>query len=119
LPKVVGPVDPTLPIEINISGMTPHVFAYKLWWRDATSTTWADLGDGSTGDQQPDFHQHAFTKGSQLFHWIGVGGKPNCAYDAIITLSQGGRVLPNGLVHVTGTTSAKGAAVQQDWANFV
>jgi hypothetical protein len=119
VPKVVGPVDPDKPIDINVSGMSPHVFAYKLWWRDATSTDWAELGQGSTGDQQPDFYRHAFSKGAQLFHWLGVGGKANSGYDAIVTLSQGGRVLPNGLVQISGTTNDKGSDVQQDFANFV
>jgi hypothetical protein len=119
MPRVVGPVDPALSIDINVGGMTPHVFGYKLWWRDAASSAWADLGNGTTGDEQPDFYQHTFSAGAQLFHWIGVGGKPNSHYDAIITLSQGGRVLPNGLVHIIGTTNAKGVDVSQDWVNFI
>jgi hypothetical protein len=40
-------------------------------------------------------------------------------YSGIITLSQGGRVLPNGLVGLDGQTDAKGVDVQQDWVNFV
>jgi hypothetical protein len=116
--RIVGPVNPALPIDINVSGMSPHVFAYRLWWRDGTSD-WSQIGEGSTGDQQPDHFRQSFSSGAQLFHWIGVAGNPNSVYSGIITLSQDGRVLPNGLVSVDGQTNAKGVDVQQDWANFL
>jgi hypothetical protein len=119
MPKVIGPMDPQVPIEINISGMTPHVFAYKLWWRDAANNTWMAFGQGNTGDQLPDFLQRPFTKGAQLFHWIGVAGRQTSQYDGIITVAQNGKVMQNGLIHVTGQTNAKGVDVQQDWANFL
>jgi hypothetical protein len=119
MPKVVGPVNQAVPLDINISGMTPHVFAYKLWWRDTANPNWTVIGQGSTGDQTPDFYQHAFAPGAQLFHWIGIAGKPNSSYDGIITIGQNGKVLMNGVVHVTGSTNAKGIDVQQDWMNFV
>jgi hypothetical protein len=119
MPRIVGPVDPSAPIDINVSGMSPHVVAYKLWWRDATTTNWTVIGEGSTGDQQPDHCQHAFTLGSQLYYWIGVGGKANSNYQAIITLSQGGKVLPSGLIDFSGQTNAKGVDTQEDWASFV
>ena len=118
MPRVVGPVDAALPIDINVSGMSPHVLAYKLWWREGT-TDWSDIGQGSTGDQQPDHFRQPFSTGAQLFYWIGVGGGGNSVYSGIITLSQGGRVLPNGLVGLDGQTDAKGVDVQQDWVNFV
>jgi hypothetical protein len=119
MPRVIGPVDQSALIDINISGMTPHVIAYKLWWRDALNTNWLVVGEGNTGDQTPDFCQHDFAKGGQLFHWMGLAGKPNSDYDAIITIGQGGRALLNGLIHVSGTTNAKGVDVQQDWINFL
>jgi hypothetical protein len=119
MPDIVGPVDPTQPIDVNISGLTPDVFAYRLWWRDTASPTWAVIGQGSTGDQQPDYYQQSFAKGAQLYYWIAVGGNANDDYDAIITLSQSGKALPSGLVHITGKTNAKGVDVQQDWLNFV
>jgi len=119
MPKVIGPLDQTLPIDINLSGLTPHVFAYKLWWRDIGSPAWVVVGQGSTGDQTPDFYQHAFAPGGQLFHWVGVAGRPNSNYDGIITIGQGGAVLMNGLVHVKGVTNAKGVDALQDWMNFV
>ena len=118
MPKVVGPTSPASPIDINVSGMSPHVVAYKLWWRDA-GTDWTVIGEGSTGDQQPDHFQRPFTAGAQLFYWVGVGGKASSEYRAIITLGQGGRALPNGLVDVAGRTNAKGVDTQQDWASFV
>lgn len=118
MPRVVGPVNATLPIDINVSGMSPHVISYKLWWRDTTSD-WSVLGEGTTGDQQPDHHRQPFKAGAQLFYWVGVGGTATSVYAGIITLSQDGRVLPNGLVSLDGQTNAKGVDVQQDWANFV
>jgi hypothetical protein len=119
MPHVVGPIDQNIPIDINISGMTPHVFAYKLWWRDDANATWSAIGEGSTGDQAPDFYQHAFAKGGQLYHWVGIAGQPNSRYDGIVTVGQSGRVMPNGLVHITGTANDKGVDVQQDWINFL
>jgi hypothetical protein len=118
MPRIVGPTTGATPIDINVSGMSPHVVAYKLWWRDA-KTEWTVIGEGSTGDQQPDHFQRPFTPGAQLFHWIGVGGNPNSNYQAIITLAQGGKALPNGLVDVSGQTNAKGVDTQQDWVSFI
>jgi hypothetical protein len=118
MPRVVGPTSPADLIDINVGGMSPHVVAYKLWWRDAAAD-WTLVGEGSTGDQQPDHFQRPFTTGAQLYYWIGVGGKPNSSYQAIVTLSQGGKVLPNGLVDVSGKTDASGVDTQEDVASFV
>ncbi len=119
MPRVIGPVDPAAPIDINISGMTPHVFAYKLWWRDMAHAEWTAMGEGSTGDQAPDFYQHACVDGGQIFYWIGIGGRANSQYDALIAIGQNGRIVQNGLIHVTGSTNGQGVDVQQDWMNFV
>ena len=118
MPKVVGPTSATSPIDINVSGLSAHVVAYKLWWRDAGSD-WSVIGQGSTGDQQPDHFQQPFTSGAQLFFWIGVGGKASSNYQAIITLGQAGKALPNGLIALSGQTNGKGVDTQQDWASFV
>jgi hypothetical protein len=119
MPRVVGPLDPDVALDINITGMTPHVFAYKLWWRDDAHADWTEIAEGSTGDQTPDFAQHAFAKGGQLFHWVGIAGQPNSQYDGIITVGQGGKVVANGVVHISGSANEKGVDVQQDWFNFV
>lgn len=119
MPKVIGPVNQGVPIDINIGGMTRHVVAYKLWWRDGANPNWAVIGQGTTGDQTPDFCQHDFSPGAQLFYWFGVAGKPNSEYDAIITIGQDGKVLVNGLVSMIGITNGKGVDARQDWINFV
>jgi hypothetical protein len=118
MPRIVGPVSPGIPIDINITGLSPHVVAYRLWWRDATSD-WTVIGEGSTGDQQPDHYRHAFATGAQLYYWIGVGGKPNSLYSALITLGQGGKVLSQGLITIDRRTNAKGVDTLEDWVNFV
>lgn len=118
MPTLVGPTIAAVPIDINVAGMSPHVVAYKLWWRDAASD-WTVIGEGSTGDQRPDHYQRPSTFGAQLFYWVGVGGNADSNYQAIITLAQGGRVLPNGLVSLTGQTDGSGADARQDWASFV
>lgn len=119
MPRVIGPVNQAVAIDVNIGAMTPHVVAYKLWWRETANPTWVVIAQGTTGDQTPDFCQHAFGLGAQLFYWFGVAGKPNSAYDGIITIGQDGKVLMNGLVSVPGTTNGKGVDVKQDWINFV
>jgi hypothetical protein len=122
MPRNVGPVTPGTPIDINISSLTPHtVIAYKLWWRSPDTAAWSLVGEGDTGDQQPDYW--TVTPGSnpgQLYYWIGVGSKnPNESYDALMTLGQGGQILSGGNVHVAGVTNAQEVAVVEDWVNAI
>ena len=118
MPRIVGPTNVAVPLDINVSGMSPHVCAYRLWWRQA-NTDWQVIAEGSTGDQAPDHVRHALAEGAQLAYWVGVAGNPNTSYQAIITLGQEGKALPNGLVGVEGRTNDAGVDVQEDWVSFV
>jgi hypothetical protein len=117
MPTIAGPTSPTLPIEVTIVASSPHVVAYKLWWRDTTSD-WTVIGEGATEEQSKDHYQRPFTKGAQLLYLLGIGGRPSSNFQVIVILSQDGEALPNGCVFVSGTTNTKGVGTWEDWASF-
>lgn len=120
MPLVTGPINPSLPLDINFHGLDTHVYAYTLWWRDPGGD-WVNIGTGGTGASN--HFQHAVVANSQLYYTVNVGtlaGQPmGQPYSAAFTLSQGGPTVGNGTVVVGGTTTASGVATQDDWVNFV
>jgi hypothetical protein len=117
MPSTVGPVNPALPIDINVTGLTAHVFVYRLWWRDATSN-WTVLGTGSTADNISDHYQLPHSPGLQVSYWFGIHGKPNSIYAGLLAFGQNGQTVPHGNVPIDDKADSKGNAVEEDWVNL-
>jgi hypothetical protein len=106
--------DPDSPMEINIVGQSPHVFAYRFWAREPGADEWKVIAEGHTADDEPDFHSTGpFPDQSRIAYWVGIGGNPETDYRAVVTFSQDGAVVHGGAEILTGRTSDKGGAVEE------
>jgi hypothetical protein len=123
VPNQAQRIDPDLPVDVNITGLSNHVLAYKMWFRTAATMPWQELGSGHTGDNVPDhllLHIPADRPG-QLYYWVGVGNPqaPNSAYNGLLTLGQGGMRLVGGSILLNGRTDEKGFDVKEDWSDIL
>jgi hypothetical protein len=118
MPQVVGPVDHGSPVVVSVRGLTPDVFAYRLWTRHGAAD-WLLLADGSTATAGPHEHQVPYAEGLQLYYWIGVGGHPNAPFECSLTLAQAGSAVATGSIAVKGHLDASGVAAVQDWVNVL
>jgi len=118
MPGTAGPAAPNQPVEVDVTGQTPQVFAYRLWSRVGAGS-WNMFGEGSTGDTVADHYQVSFQPGLQIYYWVGVAGRANSNFALYISLGQGTTTLPNGVVAVTGQTNDSGVARDEDYVNIV
>ena len=117
--KRVAVVDPTRPLQVNVANQSPHVVAYKIWVK-RPNTDWADVGEGQTADDKPDFHTTGpCPKGTVLDYWFGIGGNPLTAWSALVTLSQDAHIVEGGLCGETGTTDADGVDLRETEVTFI
>ena len=117
MPRNVGPIDPSTPIAIDVTGLSDHVVAYTFWSRPPTTDSWTQFADGHTGDNVPDHFTLNAMSQSQVYFWVGVGNprRPNSVYNALITVGQNGRRLPGGSILLTGKTDENGNDSIEDW----
>lgn len=112
-------LNPSKPLEVNVISHSPHVAAYRIWTRPAGGSGWTKVAEGSTADNVPDFFSTGpLTSGAKLHYWVGVGGNPATNYRIIVTLGQGGQILPDGTLVMQGTTNASGVDVLEDEVSF-
>jgi len=106
--------DDTATMDVNIVGQSPHVFAYKMWFREPTDDTWTKFGEGDTEDDVPD-HQGTgpHPDGTKVIIWVAAGGRPNSTYRFLLTFAQGGAIVVGGTVVRTGRTSADGGGARK------
>jgi hypothetical protein len=104
--------DAAQPVGINLSGKSPHVFAYRFWKKEPGENTYTVIRDGDTVDQIPDhFEVGKYPDGTRLAYWIGVAGRKNSAYRVSVIFAQNSKVPAGGDLTHNGSTSAKGGAV--------
>ena len=123
MPRQVRRIAPNAPVDINITVLSNHVLAYKMWFRTSSDMEWQELGSGHTGDNVPDhlvLTLPAHGPG-QLYYWIGVGNPQaaNSTYNGLLTIGQSGERLVNGSILVNCRTNAKGLAVVEDWSDIL
>ena len=117
--KRTAQVDPSVGLQINVVNQSPHVVAYKIWVKRPGSD-WKDIGEGQTADEVADFFDlDPQPKGTLLDYWFGIGGNPMTAWRALLTLSQGGRIVPGGLCSENGTTDDTGIDMRETEVTFV
>ena len=105
--------DSDKPIDINFVGQSPHVFAYRIWYRLPGEDSWTIIGDGDTQDDVPDYHGTGpHIDGTQIAIMVAIGGKKNSMYRYLITFSQDGAIAQGGAIQERGRTSADGGAVR-------
>jgi hypothetical protein len=105
--------DADKPIDINFVGQSPHVFAYRMWYRPPGEDDWTVIGEGDTQDDIPDHHvTRPHSDGTQIAIMAAIGGRPNSMYRYLITFSQEGAITQGGAIQERGKTSADGGAVK-------
>jgi hypothetical protein len=107
-------IDPAASIEVNFVTRSKHVVAYRLWDRDTAQGQWQVVADGHTADHVPDLVSvPKLPRGAQIAFWLGIGGDPNSQYEALVTVSQSGKILDNGSLIERGGANDKGVAEVQ------
>lgn len=119
MPKHIGPVDPTHPVEVTIAGLSDHIVAYALWRRDAGTTEWIAAGHGNTTDPVADTHAVLLAPGAQLYYWLGVMNprRSYAPFHVRLTLSQRDEPVPDGRIDVTGLTNISGNGSVEEWVD--
>jgi len=106
--------DPNLPIELNVTCTTPHVLAYKLWYRHP-GAGWVTIGQGATSDEKPDHYVTGpHPRGTEIVYIFRIGGNPRTYYRGHLAISQQSRVLQGGLILEEGWTDNDGLAGVQN-----
>lgn len=106
--------NPALPLEINIAGQSPHVFAYRFWHQQPGATTWSMFFEGHTADVTPDFVSAGpFPDATRIAYWIGIAGKPKSVFKVAVMIGQNGAAVVGGADIITAKTSDKGGAVAE------
>jgi hypothetical protein len=105
--------DPTVPIDVEVVGETPHVLAYKVWTKAPGEDRWTVAAEGHSEDEVPDAHAVGpLALGTLVAWWLGVGGRPESWFRAAIRFRQGGEILAGGERRVRGRTGSRGGAVR-------
>lgn len=105
--------DPSLPIDLEVAGETPHVLAYRVWTKAPGEKRWVVAFEGHSEDGVVDLQPIGpFARGTLVAWWLGVGGPPDSWFRAAIRFGQAGRILDGGERRVRGRTNRRGGAVR-------
>jgi hypothetical protein len=103
--------DPALPLDINVMGQSPHVVAYRMWFKKPGQTAWTRFAEGHTSDDISDHHTAGpFEDETKISYWLGIAGNAGTDYRAVVTFSQSGKIVEGGMCSEEGRTDANGGA---------
>jgi hypothetical protein len=101
--------DESLPHDVSFVGQSPHVFAYRMWFRRPDDEEWTEFALGDTDDDVPDHHMTGpHPDGSRIAINVAVGGKPNSTFRFIVSFSQDGGIVQGGTFVEAGRTGDNG-----------
>lgn len=108
LPSPVANGDTTAH-DVNFVGQSPHVFAYRMWFRRPADEEWTEFALGDTEDDVPDHHTTGpHPDGTRIAINVAVGGKPRSTFRFVVTFSQNGEVVQGGMFVESGRTGENG-----------
>ena len=111
--------DPTLPIDVDVAGETPHVVAYRLWTKAPGEDRWTVAAEGhSEGGTTGSHAIGPLAIGTLVAWWLGIGGRPGSWFRAAVRFGQGGALLEGGEHRVRGRTNDRGGAVRSGEAQL-
>lgn len=111
--------DPNLAIDLEVTGETPHVLAYRVWTKAPGEDRWTVAAEGHSEDGVPDLHAIGpLTRGTLVAWWLGIGGPAGSWFRAALRFAQNGRVLDGGARRVRGRTNDRGGAVRSGEARL-
>lgn len=114
--------DPILILEGTVSWnvvlSSPNAVAYRFWSRQP-GQDWEILVDGKLSDEIVDEGSFEAVKGTEFAYWFGIGSdKPIGPYSLATVLTQGGKVLVNGVLPEIGNVDETGLAMKQKTVTF-
>ena len=119
----VGPIDPTVPVRLEVACASGHAMAFAFWHRPPDTDEWKKFAEGRTGDQQGDTHSTTIETQphAQIYYWVAISNpaRPHAAYHAHLTLTQRDALVPHGSIDLTGTTDAAGNDSVEQWLDLV
>jgi len=111
--------DPTLAIDLEVAGETPHVIAWRVWTKAPGEDRWTVVAEGHSEDDVPDVHAIGpLAPGTLVAWWLGIGGPAGSWFRAAVRFRQRGRVLEGGERRVRGRTNDRGGAVRSGEARL-
>lgn len=111
--------DPAKPIDVNVVGQSPHVVAYRMWYQKPGETGWTKFAEGHTSDDVSDHYTAGpFADRTKISYWLGIAGKPQSEYRAVVTFAQDGKIVDGGMCQEEGRTDANGGAVKETEATL-
>jgi len=121
MPPAPKPIrhDATKEVQISVVSRSPHVVAYRLWFKRPGDAAWTRIGDGTTADDVPDsVTSGPFPDGTLIAYWLGIGGNANTKYRTLVIFSQEGNVLPGGTCIEEDKVDADGLAVVEGYVEL-
>lgn len=106
--------DPAAAIVFKIAFHSPHVVAYRLWYKrpgDAQFTIFATGTDNEASN--PSKHGHTvgpLPAGSEIAYLIWLSGNGNTPYRVDVDMLQQNQALPGGFFVLQGHSDANGFA---------
>jgi len=103
--------DPTVPLDVNVLGQSPHVVAYRMWYQKPGESGWTKFAEGHTSDDISDHNTVGpFEDKTKISYWLGISGKPGSDYRAVVTFAQNGKIVDGGMCQEEGRTDGNGGA---------
>ncbi|QIL76329.1 hypothetical protein [Hymenobacter sp. HDW8] len=105
-------IDPAQPITFAITFHSPHVVAYRLWYKrpgDEKPSIFATGTDDETSN--PSTHMHTvgpLPPGSEIRYLVWLSGNSYTAYRIEIEVLQNGQPVQDGAFSLRGTTDEDG-----------
>ena len=106
-------MDPTIPVDVTVRIDSPHVVAYRLFFRrpgDTKGTVFA-TGDDQTANPAT-FTVGPLPRGSSIRYFMLINGNPQTAYRIAVDVEQDGAPIVVPAV-LTGTTDGDGTASER------
>jgi hypothetical protein len=111
--------DPTRAIDLEVSGETPHVLAYRVWTKAPGEDRWTVAAEGNSEDGVPDVHAVGpYVRDTLVAWWLGIGGPAGSWFRAALRFRQRDQLLEGGERRVRGRTNANGGAVRSGEARL-
>jgi hypothetical protein len=117
------PKDPTLLTEgellVTLDVLTVHAAYCQLWIAPAGAAAWQDPREVASGGALPRTALYDVARKTLLGWRLSVASTvPSIDYRVTLTLTQGGTVIPDGVLLLEGTTDAGGQAVDTGYVTL-
>lgn len=110
--------DPTKPIVVSVTFHSPHVVAYRLWYKRPGDTAYTVFATGTDSEpSNPSSHAHMVSSlpaGSDIVYLAWLSGNDSTPYRIEVSLMQNDQAVADGYFVLQGTTDGDGFAQEKD-----